>query len=117
MSNTKHAPTPWSATEHSWALTGIYSSSEHIAALDISDDATEDNQAELEARMAANAAFIVRAVNSHDHLLQTLRDGRVAIDVLMARLIEVDPSFLPTQSPAWPALVAIKAALDTAEAV
>jgi hypothetical protein len=45
-----------------------------------------------------------------------LRDGRVAIDVLMARMIEVDPSFLPTRSPAWPALVAIKAALDVAEA-
>lgn len=49
-------------------------------------------------------------------LVAALRDGRVAIDVLMARLIEVDPSFLPTRSPAWPALVAIKAALDVAEA-
>jgi hypothetical protein len=45
-------------------------------------------------------------------LVAALRDGRVAIDVLMARLIEVDPSFLSTRSPAWPALMAIKAALD-----
>lgn len=49
-------------------------------------------------------------------LMTALRAGRVAIDVLMASLIEADPSFRPTQSPAWPALVAIKSALDAAEA-
>jgi hypothetical protein len=52
----------------------------------------------------------------HEQLVDALRKGRVAIDVLMAQLIEVDPSFKPTQSAAWPALVAIKAALEKVEA-
>jgi hypothetical protein len=68
-----------------------------------------------EPQREANADFIVRACSSHDQLVAALRDGRVAIDVLMARLIEVDPSFVPTQSPAWPVLVAIKGALEAAE--
>jgi hypothetical protein len=63
----------------------------------------------------ATAAFIVHACNSHEQLAAALRSGRVAIDVLMAQLIELDPSFMPTKSAAWPALVAIKAALDVVE--
>jgi len=90
--------------------TGLYRGNEIVALLvsEWSEDSTE--------RMFALGDFIVRACNSHEQLVAALRDGRVAIDVLMAQLIEVDPSFLPTKSAAWPALVAIKAALEAAEA-
>jgi hypothetical protein len=64
----------------------------------------------------ADAAFVARTCSVHDDLVTALRAGRVAIDVLMARLIKVDPSFVPTQSAAWPSLVSISVALSVAEA-
>ena len=66
-------------------------------------------------RAKATPAAVAALIASHEQLVEVLRAGRVAIDVLMAQLIEVDPSFVPTQSAAWPALVAIKAALDVVE--
>lgn len=73
MSNTKHTPTPWHAVENSWSHTGIYAGHKEVAGLDIYDEATEENQEDHEALMAANAAFIVRAVNSHEQLVAALR--------------------------------------------
>jgi hypothetical protein len=76
MSDTKHTPTPWMAVEHSWSTTGIYAKDQSeggtIAVLCIEGEAAEDTQEELEAWMAANAAFIVRAVNSHEQLVAAL---------------------------------------------
>ena len=34
------------------------------------------------------------------------------IDMLLARIIQLDPEFFPSESAAWPAVVAGKAALD-----
>jgi hypothetical protein len=129
MSDTKHTPTPWKAEGEG----RIYAESDgmHLASvwMRFVSDQRADGESWLEMRertqpmrdaanaeVHANAAFIVRACNAHEQLIDTLRQGRVAIDVLMAQLIEVDPSFKPTQSAAWPALVAIKAALEKVEA-
>jgi hypothetical protein len=118
MSNTKHTPTPW------WIA---QSAGPGILAIDATDP--QDGQLfavceifgindmrENSPVAEANAAFIVKACNSHDQLIAELQNGRVAIDVLMAQLIEVDPSFKPTESAAWPRLVAIKDALEAVEA-
>jgi hypothetical protein len=102
MSNTKRTPLPWHVTVERNSTVFIDGADERVAFA-------------FPGFQHANAAFIVRAVNAHDKLIDALRQGRVAIDVLMAQLIEVDPSFKPTQSAAWPALVAIKAALEKVE--
>lgn len=58
----KHTPTPWQAREN-----GIYNGPELIATT-----STERNNYE------ANAAFVVRAVNSHAALVDALQDvGRL----------------------------------------
>ena len=58
----KHTPGPWTAVKHSWSRTGIYSSGNvGIAALDISDEATEETQEVLESAMSANARLIAAA--------------------------------------------------------
>lgn len=49
----------------------------------------------------ANAAFIVRACNNHDALLEKLQAQFKAVDWLMAKLIAADPTFMPTESPIW----------------
>jgi hypothetical protein len=113
MSNTKHTPTPWFTQRDSWSTVYIEArirpgTLQEIAACGPTENGSDEQE--------ANAAFIVRACNAHEQLVDALRQGRVAIDVLMAQLIEVDPSFKPTQSAAWPALVAIKAALEKVEA-
>lgn len=63
---------------------------------------------------AANAEFIVKAWNSHDKLVAALRGEHQAIDWLMARLIQLDPSFTPSKSEIWKFIAAGKEALDAA---
>jgi hypothetical protein len=63
-----------------------------------------------------NAEFIVRACNSHDQLVAAVKAQHNAIDVLMARLINLDPTFKPTVSDIWPAIVAGSEALAAAGA-
>lgn len=71
--DTKHTPTPWHSISHSWAHTSIIADASTIALLDIEDEATEDNQEELEALKVANAEFIVRACNAHDQLVAAVK--------------------------------------------
>ncbi len=63
MDNSKavHAAGPWEIVEHSWSDTGIYAGGARIALLSIEDYATEENQEQLEAKMAANARLIAAA--------------------------------------------------------
>lgn len=46
-----------------------------------------------------------------DELLSACKSQHRAIDALMARLIELDPTFMPSQSAAWPAVVQGNAAI------
>jgi hypothetical protein len=55
----------------------------------------------------------VRAEVAHD-LLVACEMQHKAIDWLMSRLIERDPGFLPSHSPAWPAVVEGDAAIKKA---
>lgn len=49
-------------------------------------------------------------------LLQALKKAHEAIDVLAAMVITLDKSFRPTESPIWPSMVAVNAAIVKAEA-
>ena len=57
----KATPGPWRSVEHSWSDTGIYHAGGRVALIDISDEANEENQAELEGIASANAEYIVAA--------------------------------------------------------
>jgi hypothetical protein len=109
----KHTPTPWRVVNGSLIKDELmpFDRDERDTVL----IATTAGNAPA-ALAEANAAFIVRACNSHEQLAAALRCGRVAIDVLMAQLIEADPSFMPTKSAVWPSLVAITDALAVVEA-
>jgi hypothetical protein len=50
---------------------------------------------------AENVEFIVRACNSHDALIEKLKAQFHAVDWLMAKLIEADPTFMPSKSQIW----------------
>lgn len=82
MQAAAHTPTPWSSTNNSWAHTTIHADGVAIALIDISGEATEDNQDELEARMAADAAFIVEACNQHS----SLNADRISLQLQVVRL-------------------------------
>lgn len=111
MDTSKHTPTPWMKADFPGSFRTFISSTDgKLLANAYHMDDGGDETAE------ANAALIVRAVNSHEQLVAALRGARVAIDVLMAQLIEVDPSFMPTKSAVWPQLVAINHALAAAGA-
>lgn len=67
----KHSSTPWRKFEHSWDSTSIADSNGNIiCSLSIYDEATEENQQELEAKMNANANLIKTA----PELLEALRN-------------------------------------------
>lgn len=72
-----------------------------VVVVRLSDD-TEDNP-----QLLGNARLFAAA----PELLSALQDEHKALDWLMARLIELDPKFMPTKSPIWPALVAGNAAI------
>lgn len=61
-----------------------------------------------------NSFANARLIAAVPELLEALEGEHQAIDWLMARLIELDPKFLPTKSPVWARLVAGKAAIDKA---
>lgn len=61
------------------------------------------------------AALIVRACNAHDDLVKSLREVHQACDWLMAQVIALDPTFRPTQSPIWDAILQGSAALAATE--
>jgi len=62
-----------------------------------------------------NAEFIVKAVNLHDQLLAACKQQHAVIDLLMAKLIELDPTFLPSKSAAWAAVIAGNAVISEAQ--
>jgi hypothetical protein len=66
----KHSSTPWRKFEHSWDSTSIADSNGNIiCSLSIYDEATEENQQELEAQMDANAKLIKAAPELLQNLL------------------------------------------------
>jgi hypothetical protein len=77
---TKQAPLPWTLTQNSWQYTTIYDADGNsICRLDLEDwSVTEENQDDLEKVQTQIASRIVKAVNSHDMLvnaLEFIRDG------------------------------------------
>lgn len=44
-------------------------------------------------------------------LLEACEEQHRAIDWLLAKIIELDPTFFPSNSPAWPAVVRAHAAI------
>lgn len=75
MGMSNHTPGPWTVTEHYWSDTAIYDSDgEVVASLSICDDATEDNQEELEKRMGANARLISCAPEMYEELKLSIAD-------------------------------------------
>lgn len=57
----KHTQGPWEIVENSWSTTTITSGDITIAVLSCEEEATEDNQFELEAIQKANANLIAAA--------------------------------------------------------
>ena len=49
----------------------------------------------------ANVEYIVKAVNSHEELLEACKNQRLAIDWLFTKLVELDKNFYPSKSPVW----------------
>lgn len=84
---TKHTPTPWQVTEGSQSAHCCFGNS--IIGSDCSpvcETITSfSGQDELE---KANAAFIVRAVNSHDTLVDALKNARIALSGPKSPLLE-----------------------------
>lgn len=75
MSEAKHTPGPWTVFEHSWSDTSIWTHDSTVATLSIKDEATEDTQAGLEARMAANARLIAAAPDLLEALREVLKEA------------------------------------------
>jgi hypothetical protein len=59
---------------------------------------------------AANARLIAAA----PQLLEACKAQHRAIDMLMARLIQIDPGFMPTKAPSWEAVKLGHAAISKA---
>ena len=77
-----HTPGPWELFEHSWSdssICGGVKNSKKICSLSIYDDATEENQSELESEMDANARLIAAA----PELLEALQECVIELDCLM----------------------------------
>ena len=69
-----HTPLPLSCTHNSWERSTIYDANGYeICAIEISWEADEDTQDHFEALKEANAAFIVRACNSHYQLVEAAK--------------------------------------------
>lgn len=80
--STTHTALRWSNTANSWHRTTIYADGVEVATLDIEAEADEDNQSQLEARMAIHATFIVDACNAFDRL----NGDRISLELQVARL-------------------------------
>lgn len=94
-----HTPGPWTVCEHSWSRTGIYAKHIGVAALDIADEATEENDGEWVAMMSANARLIAAAPD----LLSALRSLAEVYDAMGA--------------PRGPARILAEAAIEQATGV
>jgi len=88
-----HTPTPWhEATRGPNNMPVIGAKGMMLAHVCTGD--------EFQSEADANAEFILRACNSHDQVVTALKRSHMAIDRLMARLIELDPTFSPSKSDA-----------------
>jgi len=88
----KNSTTPWQKFEHSWDSTSIADSDGNIiCSLSIYDEATEDNQQELEEQMDANADLIVAAPDLLEALKEALQWTYRAIE------LEVSSSMVDAQ--------------------
>lgn len=83
----KHTDGPWLSIEHSWSRIGIYSGEKCIAALDIYDRATEENEGELGKEMAANARLIAAAPD----LLKALKILTANIETAFPAMANLGP--------------------------
>jgi len=71
MENTKHTPTPWFWEEGSPAITHHWNSKE-IAIAEVIKPEWHENKRMASIEAGANAAFIVKAVNAYDDMLEAL---------------------------------------------
>ena len=116
-----HTPTPWVLVEKPTTAGTVFKvGSQQMVdgthgGICLYDDHTSLNP-HVPGTQEANAAFIVRACNSHDQLVAAVKAQHSAIDTLMAHLIHLDPNFKPTKSIIWPAVVAGNEALAAAGA-
>lgn len=69
---------PFTFTANSWQYTTIYDAKQDVVCrFDLEDwNVTEDNQGALEEDQAALVAFIVRAVNNHERMVEALKQSR-----------------------------------------
>jgi hypothetical protein len=76
MTNKHPVYLPFTSVGNSWQYTTIYDAKQDVVCrFDLEDwHVTEDNQGALEEDQTALVAFIVNAVNSHDHLLKALAE-------------------------------------------
>lgn len=63
---------------------------------------------------AARADYIAHAMNAFPVLVQAVQAQHQAIDALLARVIQLDPKFMPSESAAWSAVKQGQAALAAA---
>jgi hypothetical protein len=76
----KPTPLPWKSVAHSWCETSVIGSNGYpVCLIDIRSDFHNDDSTASEAIAEANAAYIVRAANSHHDLLEALK-AIVALD-------------------------------------
>lgn len=87
-----HTPGPWVANERNVA---------GVIEITADDYYIADVIGGLVERQKANAHLIAAA----PELLEACKAQHRAIDLLMARLIALDPEFMPTKSNIWPAVV------------
>lgn len=70
MSERKWTKGPWEVVEHSWSDTSVVGPDGTICTIRIYDEATEDNQSELEQRSASRAHLIAAAPKMLEALLR-----------------------------------------------
>jgi hypothetical protein len=79
----KHTPGPWEIVENAWSTTTIRSGDTTVAVLSCEEEATEDNQFELEAIQKANAKLIAAAPKMYDYIKLLASSGDLqAIHIL-----------------------------------
>lgn len=110
--NTKHTPTPWKLDPDLIGQIVNQADTKLVARAGRVEPLKNLDQPERE----ANAEFIVRACNSHGLLVAAVKAQHGALDILMARLITLDPTFMPTKSEAWTAVITGNGALAAAGA-
>lgn len=108
---TKHTPGPWRAGSGSGGKGSVVSDQLAAGALGGSD-AVDYYGGNLIAESVAPEN--IPLIGAAPELLQALQGEHGAIDWLMARLIALDPQFMPSQSPVWPHIVAGNAAIAKA---